>query len=163
VLAAIALIFSAGSGPSLAADKATPQEVYDQVVAAAEYLARHGEAGLAEFKKSKGRFVWKDAYVWVTRCQNNTCLPSPRAEYIGLVAKEYKCHRTDKFFVLELCDKITQRPKGAWSEYWWTPKQAAEPQRRVSFMKPVPGLPYQVIAGTYAEKITLAELNQLIK
>jgi hypothetical protein len=163
-LAVLALLIPhAWVGPSVAADQATPEEVYHQVVAAAEFLARHGEAGLVEFKKAKGRFVWKDAYVWVTRCENNTCFPNPKANYIGLVVKEYKCHRTDKFFVLELCEKMKKHPEGAWSEYWWTPPKAEEPQRRVSFMKAVPGQPYQVIAGTYAEKITLAELNQLIR
>ena len=66
------------------AEKATPQEVYAKVVEATHFLAAAGEKGLKEFENPRGKFVWKDAYVGVTRCQKNYCFPSPKSRDIGL-------------------------------------------------------------------------------
>ena len=62
------------AGSEMVTGKATPQEVYDKVVEAAQYLAQNGEEGLKEFRNPAGKFVWKNAHVWVTQCESaNRC------------------------------------------------------------------------------------------
>ncbi|MEA3223454.1 MAG: calcium:proton antiporter, partial [Thermodesulfobacteriota bacterium] len=51
-----------------AGDKATPKEVVQKVRTAADFLSKAGKPGLPEFNDPKGRWVWKDTYVWVLDC-----------------------------------------------------------------------------------------------
>ncbi|OQX07817.1 MAG: calcium:proton antiporter, partial [Desulfobacteraceae bacterium IS3] len=48
-----------------AEESATPEEIISKVRAAAEFLSKAGEAGLAQFNEPKGQWVWKDTYVFV--------------------------------------------------------------------------------------------------
>ncbi len=75
LLAALLFPAFAYAGPDTG--KATPQEIHDKVLEAATYLSKAGKDGLAEFSKSKGKFVWKDSRVWVTECDGIYCYNSP--------------------------------------------------------------------------------------
>ncbi|CAB5094700.1 hypothetical protein D3OALGA1CA_5398 [Olavius algarvensis associated proteobacterium Delta 3] len=147
----------------LVTGRAAPLEVYEKVREAARYLSEAGEAGLKEFENPRGRFVWKNAFVWVTQCDELYCLPGPKANNIGINISKAKCYQTGKLYILNLCFEAKDNPNGAWVEYWW-PKQGYEkPQRRVSYMRQVPGTPYQVVAGTFDDQTSLDALNDLIK
>jgi hypothetical protein len=152
-------IVHAGSG--ILAEKATPQEVYEKVVEAAAFLSKAGRDGLKEFEKRRGRFVWKDSYVWVTECDGIYCSLGPESQLSGLGISKVKCYKTGKFYVLVLCDRIKDNPNGAWVEYWWPKPGKDEPQRKVSFMMQVPGQPYQVVAGIFDEATMLEQLNRM--
>ena len=44
-------------------EKATAQEVVEKVRQAANTLSQSGKAGLAQFDKKEGPWVWKDSYI----------------------------------------------------------------------------------------------------
>lgn len=142
--------------------KATPEEVYRKVVEAAQFLADNGEAGLKEFEKSRHRFVWKNTYVWVAKCEDNYCLPSPQRRKLGLIS-ENRCLKTGKLYILELCFMSGRHRAGAWIEHWQSRPGFTEPQRKISFMKQVPDSPYQVVSGIYDPDTPLQKLNQMLE
>ena len=72
-----------------------------------------------------------------------------------------KCYKTGKFYILDLCSDAMYNPKGAWIEYWFPKPGYDKPQRKISFMMPVPGMAYQVVSGIFDESTTLEELNQI--
>jgi cytochrome c len=142
---------------------ATPQEVVQKVAEAARFLSQQGEKGLKEFEDPRGRFVWKDTFVWVTECAKNYCLPTPRTRDLGLNLSQMKCAKTGKLYILSLCDDMDQHPNGSWVEHWQSKPGSAEPERKVTFMRQVPGTPYQVVAGTFDDHTSLAQLQRLVK
>jgi hypothetical protein len=145
----------------MAEEIATPSEVYAMCQKASAFLSDKGSSGLKAFEKREGLFVWKDSHVWVVKCEENTCLPSPENKYLGLNIATKKCLVTGKLYVLDLCDKVKINPKGAWTEYWWPRAGFEKPQRRVSFMMPVPGQPYQVVSGAFDAKTTIPQLYKI--
>jgi hypothetical protein len=153
-----ALIFA---GSRADTNKATPKEVYNKVTEAATFLSKAGKGGLKEFEKRQGRFVWKDSYVWVTECEGIYCSLGPESQLVGLGISKVKCYKTGKFYILILCDRIKDKPNGAWVEYWWPKPGMEKPQRRISFMMQVPGQPYQVVAGIFDEATTLDALERI--
>jgi len=153
----------AAAQSELVTGRATPQEVYEKVTEAAQYLSNSGNPGLREFENPGGRFVWKNSYVWVTQCDELYCLPGPKSGDIGINIAKAKCYQTGKLYVLNLCFEAKDDPDGAWVEYWWPKPGHEKPQRRISYMRQVPGTPYQVVAGIYDDKTTLDALKALIK
>jgi hypothetical protein len=143
--------------------KATPQEVFQKVAEAAQFLAKSGEPGLKEFENPRGRFVWKDTFVWVTECEKNYCLPTPKSQDLGLNLAQMKCSKTGKLYILGLCDDVAEHPEGAWVEHWQPRPGFDKPQRKVSFMMQVPKSPYQVIADIFDDATTVAELGKISK
>ncbi len=141
--------------------QATPQEVYDKVTEAARYLEKTGTAGLEEFEKTSGRFVWKDTYVFITQCEGYYCLPGPKRTEIGLDVSRIKCFKTEKLYILNLCGEALSNPNGAWTEFWWPRAGFAEPQRKVSLMKQVPNTPYQVVSDTFDNATSVEELRKI--
>jgi len=140
---------------------ATAREVYDKVMEAARFLEEAGEKGLQEFEQAGGRFAWKNTYVFVTQCEEFFCLPNAKSREIGLNYSKAKCHLTGKLFILYLCGEVQGGAKGAWTEFWWPRPGYDKPQRKVAFMKPVAGTPYQVVADTFDASTTLEELNRI--
>jgi hypothetical protein len=162
LLSLLVLMPAAASAPSeMVTGKATPPEVVQKVAEAAQFLAKSGEKGLKEFENPRGRFVWKDTFVWVTECEKNYCLPTPRSQNLGLNLSQMKCHQTGKLYVLGLCDDVAARPEGAWVEHWQPRPGFDKPQRKLSFMMPVPKSPYQVVCDIFDDATTLEELNQI--
>jgi hypothetical protein len=154
---------AASAQSEMVTGKATPQEVYQKVVEAAQFLATSGEKGLKEFENPRGRFIWKDTFVWVTECEKNYCLPTPKSQDLGLSLSQMKCHQTGKLYVLGLCDDVAAHPAGAWVEHFQPRPGFDKPQRKVSFMMQVPKSPYQVVAGIFDDATTLEELNRISK
>jgi len=140
---------------------ATAREVYEKVTEAARFLAEKGEKGLTEFKQARGRFAWKNTYVFVTQCEDFFCLPNAKSREIGLQYSKAKCHLTGKLFILYLCGEIQGGTQGAWTEFWWPRDGYDQPQRKVAFMKPVPDTPYQVVADTFDADTSMEELNRI--
>jgi type III secretion system FlhB-like substrate exporter len=143
--------------------KATPQEVYQKVTEAARFLSKAGEDGLKEFENPRGKFVWKDTFVWVTECEKNYCLPTPKSQDLGLSLSRMKCHQTGKLYILSLCDDMAARPEGAWVEHWQPRPGFNRPQRKVSFMVQVPHSPYQVVAEIFDDATSLERLDEISK
>ena len=151
----------ASAQSELVTGAATVTEVYQKVAEAASYLSATGEAGIEEFQKPNGKFVWKNTYVEVTKCIDNYCLPGPKSKDVGLNIARLKCYITGKFYVLDLCTEAMNNPKGAWIEYWHPRAGYDQPQRRVSFMMPAPNTDYQVVSSVYDDSTTLEELYKI--
>ena len=147
----------------LVTGRATPLEVYEKVSEAAQYLTEAGRTGLKEFQNPEGRFVWKSSYVWVTQCDELYCLAGPKSNDIGVNLSKAKFYQTGKLYILNLCFEAKDNPNGAWVEYWWPKPGHDKPPRRVSYMRQVPGTPYQVVAGTYDDATSLEKLNEMLQ
>ena len=149
------------TGIGLAREKATPQEVYDMVLKAAQMIEQLGPDGLKALSDTK-EFVWKDSYVWAVNCSEKKVAAHPSKKYIGLdLSKIYDKNPDEskrKLHNLEMCEGAAN-PQGVWVEYYWEKLGQKEPARKISFMIQVPGQPYQVTAGIYDDTTTVEELN----
>lgn len=149
---------AAGAAWSAGEDgRATPDEVVAMVRAASALLAEQGEAGLETIRGANSAFVWKDSYVFVVNCEADQVLANPAfPEHEGGDIRQH----TDVSgyqYGQELCE-VAERPDGGWVEYVWPRPGDDEPQRKVSYVISVDGLPYQVGAGLYDDTISVGEL-----
>ncbi len=163
LLLLVLLPVSVSAQSEMVTGKATPQEVYQKVTEAAQFLSKSGVKGLKEFENPMGKFVWKDTFVWVTECEKNYCLPTPKSQDLGLNLSQMKCHKTGKLYILSLCDDMGAHPEGAWVEHWQPRPGFDAPQRKVSFMAQVPHTPYQVVSDVFDDATSLEELSQISK
>jgi len=149
-------------GPLRAQEEATPDEVIKKTREAAEAMTKSGEAGLEDFNKPNGPWVWKDTYVFVFDCVEGVIVAHPINQ--KLVGKNVMGLKDSKgnFFFAQLCD-ASKNPKGGWVEYWWPKPNQTEPSRKVSYMFGVPNSHYQVGAGIYDDKVSVDQLEALLK
>jgi cytochrome c len=147
---------------SAAEEKAKPQEVVAKVREAAKFLSTAGEEGVAEFADKNGRWGWKDTYVWVLKCDEMTNAAHPiNPKLVGKNLAAMKDVRGNYLFV-QLCE-AAKNPQGGWIEYWWPKVGERTPSRKITFVLPVEGTPYQVAAGIYDDDISLQELSHMIR
>lgn len=145
-------------------ESATPQEVIQKVKEAAEFLAEKGEAGLEEFKKMDGPWVFKDTYVFVFDCEGEHALVAHIMPQI--VGKDLNTLKSPDGTNIgtALCGTVQKNPNGSWVEYTWprVVKGEKEFSRKLTYMKNVPGQPYEVGAGIYDEDISMEKLENMI-
>ncbi len=145
-----------------ASDKAAPEEVVAKVKEAAAFLSIAGDEGLKEFMDPKGRWVWKNTYVWVLHCDKMTDAAHPlKHKLVGMDLGGLKDIKGNYFFI-DFCE-VSKKTNGGWVEYWWPKKGERKPSRKISYVLKVPNSPYQVAAGIYDEAVPINELNQFIK
>ena len=144
-----------------AEEKATPQEVYDMVLKAAQMVEQLGDEGINALSNSK-EFIWKDSYVSAVNCEARKVVGHPNPKYVGAdfgkLLDKNKDESKRKLFLVELCEGA-KNPYGVWGEYYWEKLGSTEPARKISFMVQVPGQPYQITSGIYDDQTTLEELN----
>src|SRR5438045_5886959 len=70
----VVLTISKGSAGQ---EKATAQEVVEKVRQAANTLSQSGKAGLAQFDKKEGPWVWKDSYIVDVDCVKESIAAHP--------------------------------------------------------------------------------------
>ena len=160
VIAVLVVLFLAMASVSVAGERATPQEVFDKVLAAAGVLESLGEEGLSAFNDPKGEFVWKDSYVYVMDCEKGVILAHPSPKARGLSADTIKCKKTGRLVLKEACGMMN--PKGFWLEYWWPMPGTDVPVRKIAFVIPAGNTPYQVAAALTGNDTKLEDLNKLI-
>lgn len=168
-LIATFVIFAFGllmASVALAQESATPQEVYDKVLAASATLEQLGEEALPAFKDPKGEFVWKDSYVFVIDCKKDVIVAHPNNKLIGLknsVVKDKPGNIREPIILgVEFC-KAAQNPNGGWVAYYWEKLGSDKPERKITFAVSVPGQPYTVAAGIYDDKTDIDALNKGMK
>jgi len=144
-----------------AEESATPEEIISKVRAAAEFLSKAGEAGLAQFNEPKGQWVWKDTYVFVYNCGKEEIAAHVNNKLIKYRLSEL-IDKNGRYLGFDLCAE-SLKPKGGWTEYWWPKAGSTSPERKISYILKVPGQPYQAGAGIYNPGMTLEKLNGLIK
>jgi len=144
-----------------AEESASPEEIISKVRAAAEFLSKAGEAGLAQFNEPKGQWVWKDTYVFVYNCKKEVMAAHINNKLVGMKLSEF-IDKTGRYLSYDLCVEAL-KPKGGWAEYWWSKAGGTTPERKISYILKVQGQPYEVSAGIYNPSMTLKQLNDMLK
>ncbi len=135
----MAVLFMAGVGVAMAEEKGTPDEAKAMVKKAVAYMKEVGkEKALAEFNNPKGKFVYKDLYVWATG-MDGTNLSHPYTP--ALIGKNmYNLKDADgKFFVQERINILKTKPSGT-IEYRWTNQNSKKVEQKVAYFETVPGM-----------------------
>lgn len=135
---------------------ATPNEVVCRVQQAATELSQQGEAGLAEFKKPDGKWVWKNSYMFVMDCDANKIVAHPFPELLNNNQQLTKFMEKRK----KLCE-TGQLPAGGWLSYLWSEPTALQVLHKTTYVKSVKNTSYQIAAGIPDSGIPLEELNKL--
>lgn len=150
------------SGVVQADERATPEEVLEMVLQAAEVVQVMGDAALPAFNDPKGEFVWKDTFVFVVNCDKEIIAAHPSAKVVGLASSLIKDAKDGRPILKEGCQKMN--PGGFWMVYHYPAGPGkTEVVRKVLFALPVEGTTYQVASAIISEKATVEELNKLIK
>jgi len=145
-----------------AADAATADEVVAKVKESAAAVKAGGDAALADFNDPKGKWAWKDTYVFVMDCKEGVMTAHPSEKVRGAkMADVLKDKATGKEFGTALCAAAAEGPNGGWVEYMWTKPGAEGNFRKISHMRAAGK--YVVGAGVYDDKLTAAELAAKIK
>lgn len=151
LLTGLAAICAMGlSAGAWAADAATADEVVGKVKESAAAVTAGGAAALADFNDPKGKWAWKDTYVFVMDCKEGVMTAHPSEKVRGAkMADVLKDKATGKEFGAALCAAAAKGPKGGWVEYMWTKPGAEGNFRKVSYVLPAGA--YAVGAGVYDE------------
>ncbi len=154
------------TGSAFAGATATTAEVYEKVLQAAEVVSSLGEEAFPAFNDPKGEFTWKENFVLVMDCKEGKIVAHPSPKLIGLNAAAVKDKKTGRLILKEACENVN--PNGNWMEYWWTRAGAGgaaseKLYRKVIFILPVEGTPYQVGASMFSDDASLVELNGSLK
>ena len=149
LLAGVAAICAMGlSAGAWAADAATADEVVAKVKASAAAVSAGGDAALADFNDPKGKWAWKDTYVFVMDCKAGVMTAHPNEKVKGMKLADLKA-KDGKDLGPALCAAAAKGPNGGWVEYMWTKPGAEGNFRKVSYVLPAGA--YAVGAGVYDE------------
>jgi signal transduction histidine kinase len=156
---AVVLLNVALSSVAVGQDKATTQEVVAKVKEAASTLSKTSD--LAPFNQKQGPWVWKDTYIFVEDCDKKVLVAHPiKPELVGQGSFSVKDTRGKNVLPEGFCD-AAKKPSGVWIEYWWPKPGEKEGSRKLSYSLSAKGTPYEVCAGIYDDKATIAELSKL--
>jgi len=144
-----------------AEETAMPEEIIAKVRAAAEFLSKAGEAGLAQFNDPKGQWAWKDTYVFVMNCGKEEMTAHINPNLVGVKLVNF-LDKNGRYLGFDLCAESV-KSKGGWTEYWWPKVGTNVPERKISYALKVLGQPYEVGAGIYNPGMTLKQLNDMLK
>lgn len=135
----VVFLFVICSSLALAQDKGTPEEAKALVKKAVAYMKEVGkEKAIAEFNNPKGKFVYKDLYVWATG-MDGTNLSHPYTP--ALIGKNmYNLKDADgKLFVQERIKQVKANGSGT-IEYRWTNQNTKKVELKVAYFEGVPGM-----------------------
>lgn len=144
---------------------ATPEEVVTRVLEATRLLHDKGKAAYAEFNDPRGRWVWKDSYVFIYNCDKNEMVAHPlRPDLVGRPLMQIKDDHNKPIFK-ELCT-AGNKPMGGWVEYVWPKPGQGQTFRKITYAhKADVALDYgvQVGAGVYNDDASVEELTRLLE
>lgn len=145
-----------------AADTATPEEIYENVLKGVEVLQALGADGLPAFNDPKGEFSWKDTYVQVYQCDAHKIVGHVNPALLEWTPEKFDSIKDKKGNPITkmICD-ASKNPSGDWVEYWWPKAGETEASRKITFVIQVPDQPYQVSAGIYDDAMSLQELKSI--
>lgn len=136
------------SAGAWATDAATADEVVAKVKESAAAVTAGGDAALADFNDPKGKWAWKDTYVFVMDCKEGIMTAHPNEKVKGTKLTDLKA-KDGKDLGPALCAAAAKGPHGGWVEYMWTKPGAEGNFRKVSYVLPAGA--YAVAAGVYDE------------
>lgn len=141
--AACAMSVSVGAW---AADAATADEVVAKVKESAAAVSSGGKDALAAFNDPKGKWAWKDTYVFVMDCKEGVMTAHPSEKVKGMKLADLKA-KDGKELGTNLCAAAAKGPKGGWVEYMWTKTGVDGNVRKVTYVMPAGS--HAVAAGVY--------------
>ncbi len=148
--------------PARAEENATPKDVITKIREASAFLSQSRDAGLETFNERKGRWVFKDTYIFVFDCDKGRIVAHPiNPKLIGKNLMGLKDIRGNYFFA-QLC-AAAHNPQGGWVEYWWPKVGEEKLYRKVSLMVQVPETSYQVGGGIYDDSMSVGDLEKLLR
>jgi cytochrome c len=157
----LSLLLLMASAAAAADVSATPEEVIAKVREAASYLAKNVDSVLPEFNNPKGPWVWKDTYVFVMDCKNDTYVGHPMSDVLGTKISDLKDFAGNRVGLTE-CE-AANNANGGWVEIMWPKLNGTKPERKICYVFKLPSSPYTVGSGIYEPTMTIDELNKLIK
>lgn len=141
---------------------ATAQEVISKVNEAVQLIQEQGQGALGKIADPSMGFVWKDTYIFIVNCERDMVVVNPAfPERVGGDIKKHADYAGEPYGK-RLCE-IAEHPHGGWIEYVWVIPGEDTPRRKVSYVRSVPGTPYQLGAGIYDESSKLSDLAVLIQ
>jgi len=158
MLAAMPLTWSLAQA---ADDRATAQEVIAKVHQAASELSK--THNVIQFNARSGPWVWKDSYVFVVDCDKMVNAAHPvRPDIRGVPMASIKDAKGVALYPdpAAFCE-AARKPAGIWTEYWWVKTDETQGSRKISYHLGAEGTPYVVAAGSYDDKLTIAQLSKL--
>jgi cytochrome c len=145
---AMGIMFLVGVSVAVAGEKGTAAEAQALVKKAVAYMKEVGkEKAFAEFNNLKGKFIYKDLYIYTTS-MNGTNLSHPYTP--ALTGKDmYNLKDADgKLFVQAMVEIAKTKGKGS-VEYRWTNQQTKKVEVKESYVEVVPGMDLFVTCGYY--------------
>ncbi len=104
---------------------------------------------------------WTPIYVQVYNCEAQKIVGHITPKLLKWTPEKFAGIQDKKGnYITELICEGSKDPNGSWVEYWWPKAGETKPSRKITFVIQVPGLPYQVSAGIYDEKLSLKMLNK---
>lgn len=157
LLAGVAALCTMGLSSGVwAADAATADEVVAKVKEAAADLKTGGDAALAAYNDPKGKWAWKDTYVFVMDCTAGVMSAHPNEKVKGMKLADLKA-KDGKELGTALCAAAAKGAHGGWVEYMWTKPGAEGNFRKVSYV--LSGGKYAAGAGIYDDAMTIPQLE----
>ncbi len=148
LLASLAAVAAMSLSASVWAETATSDEVIAKVKESAAAVAAGGSAALADMNDPKGKWAWKDTYVFAVDCKAGVMTAHPNDKVRGMKLADLKA-KDGKDLGAALCTAAGKGANGGWVEYMWTKPGAEGNFRKVTYMRPAGS--YAVGAGVYDE------------
>ena len=136
----LAVTFITGFSIALAQDKGTPAEAKAMVKKAVAYVKEAGrEKALAEFNNPRGKFIFKDLYIYAGTLQDGTTLAHPYTPaLIGKVVMDMK-DADGKYFIREK-NEIAKKHGGGTINYRWTNPKTKKVEMKSTYFEVVDGM-----------------------
>ncbi len=132
------------------ADSATREEVIAKVKEAAKMITNQGQdAAFKEINNKKGKFVWKDTYVFVFDLEGTVVAHPFRPQNIGRNQMNWR-DKSDppRQPIKDMVDIAKGKGEG-WTEYMWFKPGGKTLSKKISYIYRVPGQNFLVGAGIY--------------
>ena len=132
------------------AEKASKDEIIAKVKEAATMITNKGqEASFKEINDKKGKFVWKDTYVFVFDLEGTLVARAFRQQGIGKNLTNWQDKSNPpKQPIKEMVDLAKEKGEG-WVDYMYPKPNEEAPSKKVSYIYRVPGQNLFVGAGIY--------------
>jgi len=141
------------SGAVSAEEKATKEECIAMTKAASIMLEADKEAGIKEIGNPKGKFVWKDSYVFLMDKSGKMLAHPFNPELLqkdNLLGETDKNHVKPKKIFVEFLDVAFNNGEG-WVDYKWPKPKSKVPSNKFTFIHRVGWTDMFVGAGTYSK------------
>jgi signal transduction histidine kinase len=150
IIITLALVLGLCLATTAFADKATKEEVIAKVKKATAMITNKGQdAAFKEINNKKGKFVWKDTYVFVFDLEGTLVARAFRQQGIGQNWMNLKDQSSPpKQMVKEMVDLAKDKGEG-WVGYMYPKPGEDAPSKKTSYIYRVPGQNLFVGAGIY--------------